>query len=280
MKVRFLMCSLFLISFLGMKAQEHFGVSMNIKTEPTKKINFNETDIAVFYQKKIGTQNTITNTLEYSNLKVNYEFNPYNFNADQDKLNQIQNKFEYSYEMSEKTKWQISIIPTANFQGNLDFSDLTVLGNLEINQKISSRLNVIMGAGRTSIFGAPKFTPIIAFDYKMNEKTNFRIGFPDSKFSYSNNERNKFSLTNSFNGNFYHLDVSADKDSNAEKAVLSQMTSAFEYERNVTKNWFLNFKAGYDFNKKYNLLNNNDHKVYDYNTGNGYVLGVGIKYKQ
>lgn len=280
MKVRFLMCSLFLISFLGMKAQEHFGVSMNIKTEPTKKINFNETDIAVFYQKKIGTQNTITNTVEYSNLKVNYEFNPYNFNADQDKLNQIQNKFEYSYEMSEKTNWQISIIPTANFQGNLDFSDLTVLGNLEINQKISSRLNVILGAGRTSIFGAPRFTPIIAFDYKMNEKTNFRIGFPDSKFSYSNNERNKFSLTNSFNGNFYHLDVSADKDSNAEKAVLSQMTSAFEYERNVTKNWFLNFKAGYDFNKKYNLLNNNDHKVYDYNTGNGYVLGVGIKYKQ
>ncbi|TDX14146.1 DUF6268 family outer membrane beta-barrel protein [Flavobacterium sp. S87F.05.LMB.W.Kidney.N] len=280
MKVRFLMCSLFLISFLGMKAQEHFGVSMNIKTEPTKKINFNETDIAVFYQKKIGTQNTITNTLEYSNLKVNYEFNPYNFYADQDKFNQIQNKFEYSYEMSEKTKWQISIIPTANFQGNLDFSDLTVLGNLEINQKLSSRLNVILGAGRTSIFGAPRFTPIIAFDYKMNEKTNFRIGFPDSKFSYSNNERNKFSLTNSFNGNFYHLDVSADKDSNAEKAVLSQMTLAFEYERNVTKNWFLNFKAGYDFNKKYNLLNNNDHKVYDYNTGNGYVLGVGIKYKQ
>lgn len=274
------MCSLFLISFLGMKAQEHFGVSMNIKTEPTKKINFNETDIAVFYQKKIGTQNTITNTLEYSNLKVNYEFNPYNFYADQDKFNQIQNKFEYSYEMSEKTKWQISIIPTANFQGNLDFSDLTVLGNLEINQKLSSRLNVILGAGRTSIFGAPRFTPIIAFDYKMNEKTNFRIGFPDSKFSYSNNERNKFSLTNSFNGNFYHLDVSADKDSNAEKAVLSQMTLAFEYERNVTKNWFLNFKAGYDFNKKYNLLNNNDHKVYDYNTGNGYVLGVGIKYKQ
>jgi len=274
------MCSLFLISFLGMKAQEHFGVSMNIKTEPTKKINFNETDIAVFYQKKIGTQNTITNTVEYSNLKVNYEFNPYNFNADQDKFNQIQNKFEYSYEMSEKTKWQISIIPTANFQGNLDFSDLTVLGNLEINQKLSSRLNVILGAGRTSIFGAPRFTPIIAFDYKMNEKTNFRIGFPDSKFSYSNNERNKFSLTNSFNGNFYHLDVSADKDSNAEKAVLSQMTSAFEYERNVTKNWFLNFKAGYDFNKKYNLLNNNDHKVYDYNTGNGYVLGVRIKYKQ
>lgn len=280
MKVRFLIYALFLISVLSTKAQENFGASVTIKTEPTEKINFNESDISLFYQKQLGTKNKITNTLEYSNLKVNYEFNPYNFYADQDKFNQIKNTFQYSGVISEKTKWQVSVIPTANFQGNLDFSDLTVLGDLEINQKLSSKLNVILGGGRTSIFGAPKFTPIIAFDYKMNERTNLKIGFPDSKFSFSNNDRNIFSLTNSFNGNFYHLDAISNQNSTAEKAVLSQMTSAFEYERNVTKNLFLNFKAGYDFNKKYNLLNNSDHKVYDYNTGNGYILGLGIKYKQ
>jgi len=144
---------------------------------------------------------------------------------------------------------------------------------------LSLKTKIVLGAGRTSIFGSPKFTPIIAFDYKMNEKANFRIGFPDSKVSYSNNERNRFSLTNSFNGNFYHLDQ-INNENKAEKAVLSQMTSALEYERNVSNNWFLNFKAGYDFNKKYNLLDRNNHKVYDYNTGNGYVLGIGIKYKQ
>ncbi|PBJ11719.1 DUF6268 family outer membrane beta-barrel protein [Flavobacterium sp. ACN6] len=280
MKVRFLICSLFLISFLTMKAQESFGAYFNIKTEPTEKINFNTTDAALFYQKQLGTKNKITNTLSYSNLKVNYEFNPYNFYADQDKFNQIQNTFEYSGEISEKTKWGFSVVPTANFQGNLDFSALTVLGNLEIKQQISSKLNVILGAGRTSIFGAPKFTPIVAFDYKMNEKTNLKIGFPDSKISYSNNDRNKFSLTNSFNGNFYHLDETSDKNNSAEKAVLSQMTTALEYERNAAGNWFLNFKAGYDFNKKYNLLDNSNHKVYDYNSGNGYILGLGIKYKQ
>ncbi|MFC4476676.1 DUF6268 family outer membrane beta-barrel protein [Flavobacterium chungangensis] len=279
MKVRFLVCSLFLISFLGLKAQENFSAAVNFKTEPTEKINFNETDIAVFYQKKLGTKSKIMNTLEYSNLKVNYEFNPYNFYADQAQFNQVQNKFEYSSEITEKTKWQLSVIPTANFQSKLDFSDLTVLGSLAINQQLSSKLNVIVGVGRTSIFGAPKTTPIVAFDYKMNEQTDFKIGFPDSRISYSNNDRNHFSLTNSFNGNFYHLDE-INKDNNAEKAVLSQITSALEYERNVTGNWFLNFKAGYDFNKKYNLLDNSDHKVYDYNSGNGYVLGIGIKYKQ
>jgi len=280
MKVRFLICSLFLISFLGLKAQGNFGAAVNFKTEPTEKINFSETNIAVFYQKKIGTKSKIANTLEYSNLKVNYELNPYNFYADQDKFNQVQNKFEYSSEIAEKTKWKISVIPTANFQSKLDFSDVTVLGSLEISQQISSKLTVIAGAGRTSIFGAPKITPIVAFDYKMNEKANFRIGFPDSKISYSNNDRNKFSLTNSFNGNFYHLDKTSNADDNTEKAILSQMTSALEYERNVGGNWFLNFKGGYDFNKKYNLLDRSDHKIYDYNTGNGYVLGIGIKYKQ
>ncbi len=279
MKVRFLICSLFLISFLGLKAQENFSAAVNFKTEPTDKINFSETNMAVFYQKKLGTKSKIANTLEYSNLKVNYEFNPYNFYADQDKFNQVQDKFEYSSEITEKTKWQLSVVPTANFQSKLDFSDVTVLGSLEISQQLSSKFNVIIGAGRTSIFGAPKFTPIVAFDYKMNEKTDFKIGFPDSRISYSNNDRNKFSLTNSFNGNFYHLDET-NTDNNAEKAVLSQMTSALEYERNVGGNWFLNFKAGYDFNKKYNLLDSNDHKIYDYNSGNGYVLGIGIKYKQ
>ncbi|WP_244299019.1 DUF6268 family outer membrane beta-barrel protein [Flavobacterium nitrogenifigens] len=269
-----------MISFLGLKAQGNFSAAVNFKTEPTEKINFSETNIAVFYQKKIGPKSKIANTLEYSNLKVNYELNSYNFYVDQDKFNQVQNKFEYSSEIAEKTKWKLSVIPTANFQSKLDFSDVTVLGSLEISQQISSKLSVTAGAGRTSIFGAPKITPIVAFDYKMNEKTDFRIGFPDSKISYSNNDRNKFSLTNSFNGNFYHLDETSSIDDNAEKAILSQMTSALEYERNVGGNWFLHFKAGYDFNKKYNLLDSNNHKIYDYNTGNGYVLGIGIKYKQ
>ncbi|MEN2488153.1 DUF6268 family outer membrane beta-barrel protein [Flavobacterium sp. B11] len=280
MKVRFLVCSLFLISFLGLKAQENFSAAINFKTEPTEKINFNETNIAIFYQKKLGAKSKIANTLEYSNLKVNYELNPYNFYSDEDKFNQVQNKFEYSSEIEEKTKWRFSIIPTANFQSKLDFSVITVLGNLEISQRLSSKVNVIIGAGRTSIFGAPKITPIAAFDYKMNERIDFRIGFPNSRISYSNNDRNKFSLTNNFNGNFYHLDKTVDADNKAAKVVLSQMTSALEYERNVAGNWFLNFKAGYDFNKKYKLLDSDDHKIYDYNTGNGYVLGIGIKYKQ
>ncbi|MFH6946974.1 DUF6268 family outer membrane beta-barrel protein [Flavobacterium sp. FlaQc-51] len=263
-----------------MKAQENFLVNMNIKTEPTDKIDFNETNINVSFKTKAGSKNTITNTLEYSNLKVNYELGAFNAYQNLDGFNQIQDKLKFSHEISDKTSLNFSITPMVNFQSNLDTSDFSILGSFEIRQQLNSKTNISIGAARTTVFGTPKFMPVLALNYIVNNQSSLLIGFPDSKISYSNNNRNKFSLSNSFNGNFYHLDPQKNLDNNATKVSLSQMTSAIEYERNVEKNWFLNFKAGYDFDKKYNLMDNDDHKVYDFNTGNGYVLGIGIKYKQ
>jgi len=280
MKTRFLICSFFLISIFNMKAQENFSVKANVKTEPTDKIKFNETNIGITFTKEIGSKNKITNTLEYSNLKVNYELDSNITYANLDQFNQIQNKFEFSHELSKTTNLNFSITPTVNFQNNLDNNDFTLLGSFKVQQQLSSKTFVSIGVARTTFFGSPKFLPTVSLDYKVNNEASVLIGFPDSKISYSNNIRNKFSINNSFNGNFYHLDAENNLSNNASKVSLSQITTSLEYERNVDKNWFLNFKAGYDFNKKYNLIENDNHKVYDFNTGNGYVLGVGIKYKQ
>ena len=100
MKTRLLIWSLFLIPILNMKAQENFSVNMNIKTEPTDKIDFNETNIGISFNKKISTKNSITNTLEYSNLKVNYESDIFNTYENMDRFNQIKNKFGFSHEIS------------------------------------------------------------------------------------------------------------------------------------------------------------------------------------
>lgn len=280
MKTRFLICSIFSISFFSMKAQENFSVNMNLKTEPTDKIDFNESSIGVLFSKKINAKNQITNTLEYSGLKVNYELGSFNNVEDLDQFNKIQNTFEIKHEVSNTTKFELAITPSVNFQRNLDASDFWLFGSFDISQQLSSKATIKLGVARTAIFGYAKFIPTLSINYQMSEHSNVLIGFPDSNISYSNNIRNKFSLTNSFNGSFYHLDAQNSFYENATKASLSQMTSAFEYERNVTKNWFLNFKAGYDFNKKYNLLDNDNHRIYDFNTGNGYILGIGIKYKQ
>ncbi|WP_231632212.1 DUF6268 family outer membrane beta-barrel protein [Flavobacterium sp. KJJ] len=262
-----------------MKAQDTLSAEMNLKTEPTDKIDFNETNIIVSYNKKINTENEIKNTFEYSKLNVNYEEGNFLSQENLDRFNQLQNKIEFSHYVSNSTKLIFSVTPMVNFQQNLNMSDFAILGSFEIVQQLNLNTSIMLGATRTTVFGYPKVMPILSLNYKLNNASALSIGFPDSRFSYSNNIRNKFSLTNSFNGNFYNLDEKNTLN-NAEKMTLSQMTSAFEYERNVDKNWFLNFKAGYDFNKKYNLIDSDNHKVYDFNTGNGYILGIGIKYKQ
>lgn len=280
MKTRFLIWSFFLISIFNMKAQENFSVNTNIKTEPTDKIDFTETSIGILFNKNVSTKNKITNILEYSNLKVNYELGSYNAYENLDRFNQIRNKFEISHEISNTTNLNFSITPTINFQSNLNADAISLLGSIEISQQINSNMTINLGVARATVFGTPKFIPTLSVNYKVNNESSLLIGFPDSKISYANNIRNKFSLSNSFNGNFYHLDPQNNLNNNAAKVSLSQMTSAIEYERNVDKNWFLNFKAGYDFDKKYNLIDNDNHKVYDFNTGNGFVLAIGIKYKQ
>jgi hypothetical protein len=280
MKIKVLVWWVFLVCTISMKAQEKLSVDFNLKTEATEEINFNEANVRISVSKKINDKNEITNTTEYTNLKIKYEAGTYIYLEGLNQFNRIQNKFEILHKVSEATKLSLAVTPTINFQQNLGFSDLSVLGSFQLNQQLNSTIALNIGVERSTVFGSPKFIPTLSFSGKINHQSFVLIGFPDSKISYSNNERNKFSLSNSFNGSFYNLDESLALYNTAAKISTSQMTTALEYERNMDKNWFINFKAGYDFDKKYNLLNENNHKLYDFNTGNGYILSIGIKYKQ
>lgn len=279
MKIRLLICSFFTISFFSMKAQETFSADFNLKTESTDQIDFTEINMAMQYNKKTDDKDQLTNTFEYTNLNVNYELSRFSTYKNLDRFNQLKNKTDFLHKFSNTTKVNFSLTPLFSFQQNPDISDFSILGSLEIIQQIDSNINLAFGAARATVFGYPGFIPVASLNIKINNKSNLLIGFPDSKLSYSNNIRNKFNLSNSFNGNFYNLDQ-AIATNTATRTSLSQMTSAIEYERNVEKNWFIHFKAGYDFNKKYKLIDSDNHKIYDFNSGNGYTLGVGIKYKQ
>lgn len=280
MKTTVLVWFAFLVCNFSMDAQEKLSADVNLKTQPTEEINFNEANVNISFSKKIDDKNEITNTTEYTNLKVKYEAETYEEFKNLNQFNTIQNKIEISHKVSDATKLNLALTPTINFQENLDISDVSVLGSFQLDQRLNSKIALKIGIERSTVFGSPKFIPTLSFSGKINDQSSVSIGFPDSKISYSNNERNKFSLSNSFNGSFYNLDDSLALYNTAAKINTSQMTTALEYERNMDKNWFINFKAGYDFDKKYNLLDENNHKLYDFNTGNGYILSIGIKYKQ
>lgn len=279
MKKKDLVWLLFLISSINMKAQEGLTVYFNLKTEPTEEIDFNETNAGVAVSTRVSDKNEIKNTIEYANLKIKYEAGLYNSFENLNQFNRIQNKFEISHKISEFVKLIASVKPTINFQQNLDISDVNILGSFQLKQQLNSKIALNIGIERSTVFGLPKFIPAVSFSGRINQMY-ILIGFPDAAISYSNNERNKFRISISYNGHFYNLDKSPESYNNAAKISTSQITAAFEYERNMDKNWFVNFKAGYDFDKQYYLLDENNYKLYDFNIGNGYILGIGIKYKQ
>ena len=67
------------------------------------------------------------------------------------------------------------LTPTANFQHNLDFSDVSLLGSFEIHHELNSRTTLSIGAARTSIFGNPKLLPIASLNYDISENAHDRL---------------------------------------------------------------------------------------------------------
>jgi hypothetical protein len=276
MKIKPLLSLLIMAPMFTIYAQTGFSMDLNIKTEPADKITLNQTSIGISAYKNIDTKNKITNTLQYKNIGAKYDIENYDFKHNYNPYNSIKNTLILEHQLTKNTTLNLEIEPSLNFQKNINLSDLSILGGLEINHILNKNNIISIGVKRANTLGLPKITPTFSFYHKINNEAAMSIGFPSTAITYSKNMQNVFSITNRFNGDFFNLDTI---HNSATKVSLSQMTTAFEYERNMDGSWFVNFKGGYNFNKKYQLSNHSNDTVYDFNIGNGYIFNIGIKYK-
>lgn len=281
MRIKTLANLLFMIPILNASAQSGYSLELNIKTQPTEKITINETGIGVTFFKNIDTKNKITNTFKYKNIGVDYSLENYDLQNSLNQFTGFENDFEFSHQLTPNTKLNLEINPIVYFESNLGISDVSILGGLEMDHSFNKSNTISIGVKRMTFFGKPEILPTFSFYHQINQNAFVKIGFPNSTISYSNSAQNNFSLTNSFNGNFYNLDKPRvfDDLNTGTNVRFSQMTSALEYERNMDSNWFVSLKGGYEFNKKYNLTNNSGDSKLDFNSTNGYIFNIGIKYK-
>ena len=281
MRIKTLANLLFMIPILNASAQSGYSLELNIRTQPTEKITINETGIGVTLFKNIDSNNKITNTFKYKNIGIDYSLENYDLQNSLNQFTGFENDFKFSHQLTVNTKLNLEINPTVNFERNLGISDVSLLGGLEVKHSFNSSNAISIGVKRMTLFGKPEILPTFSFYNQINQNAFVEVGFPNSTISYSNNIRNSFRFTNSFNGNFYNLDKPRvlDNLNAATKVSFSQMTSALEYERNMDSNWFVSLKGGYEFNKKYNLTNSSGDSKVDFNSSNGYIFNIGIKYK-
>lgn len=260
-------------------AQNSFSVYTNLYTQPTKEIKANNTLLGLGYTHKFGSKYKLVADVEYTNKGVTYLEPGYSgsFLAE---FNKLESNLAFSYSYNDKYAYHIKIQPFIANEQQLNLRSFYMLSELTVAIKLKENKILTIGAGNSTVFGQSKLTPVVSYKYSYSDKLNFLIGFPESAISYSNNARNIFALKNSFNGSFYALHAASKSIfDTSEKASFSQVTTSFEYERSMDTNWFVGFKAGYDLDRKYRLLDSDGNTVFDFGIKDGINLNIKIKYK-
>lgn len=277
---------LLLIPLFSVYAQNGYNFEFNTKTEPIDNGSIKQTEIGMQFLKDFSTNNKLTNTLKYKSTTITdevetYVLANYDTNYSNTHFNSFSNVFEFSHQLSKNTKLNLSLEPTVNFQNTISIADVTILGGAEISQIINSNNSIDLGVKRMTVFGKPQILPTLAFNHQFSEKTNLKLGFPNTALSYSSTIRDKFRLCNDFSGSIYNLNPSiiADDKSNIAKVGFSQMETTLQYERNIDTSWFVNFKGGYSVNKEFKFSDENKTTEINQALKNGSVFSISIKYK-
>jgi hypothetical protein len=267
-------------------AQNNYAFEFNTKTEPIDNGSIKQTEIGMEFSKNIRNENKFVNTLKYKSTTItdeieSYLLNNYDSNYSNTHFNSLDDTFEYSHQLTDKTKLNISFEPTINFQNTVSINDVTLLGGIEISQLLNKKNSIDVGIKRMTLFGKPQILPTFAFIHQFNKAIALKLGFPNSVVSYSNSNLNLFSLTNEFSGSNYNLNPSilSDRGNSITTVGFSQMETTFQYERNIDTSWFINFKGGYSTNKEFKFSDENRTTEINTNLKNGSIFSISVKYK-
>lgn len=278
MKIRKAIVWVFLCGIWNLSAQNNYSVDFRINTQPNENINIGEVQFGGSYNKTFYSKLNIENELSFNSKTVNYS--TVHFSNSLETYNDLRNKMTFSYLKNDRKQVNFVIEPFIASENNLKLSDIDLLAEFNLDFILSSNKSLKIGVSRNTFFGKPMVLPVFTYYYDYSKKWNLSIGFPESNIKYSNNSRNIFAIKNTFNGSISNLNTIQNSLAlNSTKSSFSQQTLALEYERNLDTNWYVVFKGGYDFNKKYLLLDTNYNTSYDFKINDGYNFGLTIKYK-
>ena len=278
MKIEKVIKWFFLYAVSNLSAQNNFSAEFMINSQPSQELKMSQVYFGLDYCKTFHSKYRIENELKFDTKDINY-LNKVSYS--ETTFIGISNKFSFSYLKSDRIHINFKLEPYVASENNLKIAAIDLLGEVNVDLILSSNTKLTIGASRNNFFGKTMVLPLFTYYYEFNKDVIFKIGFPESKLSYSNTIRNLFSLKNTFNGSSYNLANNSKLIAlNSTKASFSQLTTALEYERNMDRNWYVTFELGYDFNKKYLLLDNNYDTTLNLNIKDGYQFGLTIKYKQ
>ncbi|MET1260631.1 DUF6268 family outer membrane beta-barrel protein [Flagellimonas sp. DF-77] len=126
--------------------------------------------------------------------------------SDYEKLHRLDLALETTKKLGADWALFASLTPqlASDLSGSLSEADFVWQYGFQI-EKSWQKTGFRVGVERNTRLGAPRFVPMVAFWHRVNSQLTMRLGFPESRLSYTLNERHSLSATAEQQGTFYHI---------------------------------------------------------------------------
>ncbi|AXG69221.1 hypothetical protein KORDIASMS9_01441 [Kordia sp. SMS9] len=183
--------------------------------------------------------------------------------------------------------WNLQVSGGTSIVSNLassiqseDFQFNASLGVKKFGGSPEKPYELTIGVGYLPVFGEPRILPIINYTKKLNEKYTISLGFPRMFVSYRMTEKSEFRLSSWFNGFYANLseDVIIPGTRKAQKSLFVSAGLGLEYNYWMDSNWAISVKGGYSFLNEYELLDEDNNTLYDFDAAAKPYFSTGIKF--
>lgn len=163
-----------------------------------------------------------------------------------------------------------------------DFFYNTFLSTSKMWVKDDLKSNLTLGVGFGTLFGRPRFFPMVSYSKQLSLKTRYSIGLPITGFFHDFNEKNGVNFTISPEGLFANnassiLNTQNEKINNS-RLQFNGLKLAMGYQLKFEENWITHFKLGYMPISNMEVIDLEDNTLYDINTNETIFLNIAVSF--
>ncbi|UMB59882.1 DUF6268 family outer membrane beta-barrel protein [Lutibacter sp. A80] len=259
-----------------------FVTGFNYVPGTSNSVGFQEANVAFDYSVDFK-EGVLTNSLAYSNHKINYNSNEV-LNESLlgiESFESVAYTLQFKKAISNGWGYLISASPSisSNFESSISFDDVIFNGAVIFSKMfINKKLN--FGVVRNSSYGFSTPIPVVSIAGAINQKLTYSVGFPIIEFLYKVNTKNQFSLYAKPKGFYSNItnEIVVNIDDEVEKAQFNSIVSGLKYSHSIDDNWKVELDAAYQLKSDYELLDKNLNSVYEFKTKNNFSAGVSLKF--
>lgn len=191
---------------------------------------------------------------------------------------------DLSYGVSDFMELHLEVEPTltSNLGKAISSEDLYLFGEAFalLTGELNSRpYHLQLGIAYSRYLGEPELLPVVTFSTRISEKLSVKLGFPESKITYSLMPSGTLSAGLQYEGKYVNLSspLYLEENGSTEKLKWEWTSLTMDYSYVLNELWSFEFGAGYLLKNNFSLRNENEETLSTFKLEPSPFLSSGIK---